>query len=61
VTHKQIKPNFNKQVSYNGKQYKFTECIYWKNKLDGQFKYSAVLVDEINRSIRVDICKVEEI
>lgn len=55
----EVKQNLNKNVLYEGKEYRFDECILCKQK--NVCKYSAVLFDlsHGNSTIRASLDKVE--
>jgi len=52
---KDIIPNLNREVEYNGGTHTMSESIVWKDKR-GNVKYSAILLDPNGRSqYRVNI------
>lgn len=55
---KDIKPNFNRIVVYEGSEYVLLECILWQDENEG-YRYSVLLEDRQRRQYRVPIEKVE--
>ena len=56
-----IIPNLNKEVEYDGKNYIMRESIVWKDT-SGNINYSAILIDEIaNSQYRVGIKDIKKI
>lgn len=57
---KEIIPNLNREVEYNGKNYIMRESIVWKDH-QGNVNYSAVLLDPNgNSQYRVSIKEVNK-
>ena len=58
---KDIIPNLNKEVEYNGNKYTMRESIVWKDK-QGNLNYSAILLDPNgNSQYRVSINDIRRI
>jgi hypothetical protein len=57
---KEIIPNLNREVEYNGKNYIMRESIVWKDQ-QGNVNYSAILLDPNgNSQYRVSIKEVNK-
>lgn len=57
---KEIIPNLNREVEYNGKLYIMRESIVWKDQ-QGNVNYSAILLDPNgNSQYRVSIKEVNK-
>ena len=57
---KDIIPNLNREVEYNGKKYIMRESIVWKDQ-QGNVNYSAILLDPNgNSQYRVSIKEISK-